>query len=113
GTVISPNGLTVTTLGQVDPQATLEALRSGSSSARMPEIVGSEFKEVKLRLADGKEGAARFVPKGAALGLAFMAPETSAENPANFPHVKLEEIASGAVLNDYFSVSRAAKIQQR
>src|SRR5688500_15806564 len=53
GTVISPSGLTVTTLGQVDPQATLEALRAGSSGGRMTEIVGSEFKEVKLRFADG------------------------------------------------------------
>src|SRR5687767_3341430 len=45
GTVISPGGLTVTTLGQVDPQATLEALRAGSSGGRM-EILGSDFKEV-------------------------------------------------------------------
>jgi S1-C subfamily serine protease len=113
GTVISPNGLTVTTLGQVDPQATLEALRAGSSGGRMPEIVGSEFKEVKLRLADGKEVPARFVLKDADLDLAFMAPETTAEGGQPFPYVKLEEVTEGTLLSDYFYVGRAAKIQQR
>jgi S1-C subfamily serine protease len=114
GTVISPNGLTVTTLGQVDPQATLEALRSGSSGGRMPEIVGSEFKEVKLRLADGKEVPARFVLKDADLDLAFMAPEAMAEaGGQTFPYVKLEEDIEGTLLSDYFYVGRAAKIQQR
>jgi S1-C subfamily serine protease len=116
GTVISPTGLTVTTLGSVDPQATLDMLRAGagSSGGRMPEIVGSEFKEVKLRLADGKEVPARFVLKDADLDLAFMAPESSAEYADRpFPHVKLEEFADGAVLGEYFSVGRAAKIQQR
>lgn len=114
GTVISPSGLTVTTLGQVDPQATLEALRAGSSGGRMTEIVGSEFKEVKLRLADGKEVPARFVLKDADLDLAFMAPESSADTAGReFPYVKLEEIAEGNLLGDYFYVGRAAKIQQR
>jgi len=35
GTVISPSGLTVTTLAAVDPQATLDALRSGSDPANV------------------------------------------------------------------------------
>jgi hypothetical protein len=114
GTVISPDGLTVTTLGQVDPQATLEALRAGSSGGRMPEIVGSEFKEVKLRLANGTEVPARFVLKDADLDLAFMAPEATPENPGHdFPYVKLDEVADGALLGNYFYVGRAAKVQQR
>lgn len=115
GTVISPSGLTVTTLAQVDPQATLEAMRAGiGGGGRMPEIVGSEFKEVKLRLADGKEVPARFVLKDADLDLAFMAPEATPENAdLKFPFVKLDETAEGAVLGDYFYVGRAAKIQQR
>jgi S1-C subfamily serine protease len=107
GTVISPSGLTVTTLGQVDPQATLEALRAGGGGGgRGVEIVGSEFKEVKLRLANGTEVPARFVLKDADLDLAFMAPEATPENAARkFP--------DGALLGDFFYVGRAAKIQQR
>jgi hypothetical protein len=115
GTVISASGLTVTTLAAVDPQATLDALRAGGAGGgRGPEIVGSEFKEVKLRLADGKEVPARFVLKDADLDLAFMAPEATPENAAReFPYVKLEERVEGAVLGNYFYVGRAAKIQQR
>jgi hypothetical protein len=113
GTVISANGLTVTSLAEVDPQATLEAMR-GSGGGRRQEIVGSEFKEVKLRLADGKEVPARFVMKDADLDLAFMAPEAGAENaPKEFPFVKLEEATEGQVLGTYFYVARAPKTLQR
>ena len=48
-----------------------------TATASIPEIVSSEFKEVKLRLANGKEVPARFVLKDADLDLAFMAPETN------------------------------------
>jgi S1-C subfamily serine protease len=115
GTVISPTGLTVTTLGQVDPQATLEALRAGSGGGnRGIEIVGSEFKEVKLRLANGTEVPARFVLKDADLDLAFMAPEVTPENASReFPYVKLDEFTGGALLDEFFYLGRAAKVQQR
>ncbi len=111
GTVISPDGLTVTTLAAVDPQATMEAM-GGSSDGRGPQIVGSEFKEVKLRLADGKEVPARFVLKDADLDLAFMAPETS-EAGKTYPNVRLEDAVEGAILNTYFYVARAPKTLQR
>lgn len=110
GTVISPSGLTVTSLYYVDPQSQMEASRG--QGGRGPELVGTEFKEVKLRFADGKEVPARFVLKDADLDLAFMAPETD-EPGKVYPHVNLAEPASGTVLNDYFFVSRAQKAQQR
>ena len=115
GTVISPSGLTVTTLAAVDPQATLDAMRAGGGGGnRGPEITSSEFKEVKLRMADGKEVPARFVLKDADLDLAFMAPEATPENAGRqFPYVKLEESVQGELLGDYFYVGRAPKIQQR
>lgn len=112
GTVISESGLTVTTLAAVDPQATFEAMRSGGGGRRGFDIVGSEFKEVKLRLADGREVPARFVLKDADLDLAFMAPETN--DPAvKFPHVKLEDAIDGVVLGSFYSVARAPKTLQR
>src|SRR5687767_7450177 len=56
GTVISPSGLTVTTLAGVDPQVQFDAIRaSQQGGGRAPELVGADFKEVKLRLADGTE----------------------------------------------------------
>jgi S1-C subfamily serine protease len=111
GTVISPSGLTVTSLAVVDPQQAYEAMRAQNSRV---ELVGADFKEVKLRLADGTEIPARFVLKDADLDLAFMAPESAVESAQRqFEHVKLEEAAEGVVLGNYFSVSRAAKALQR
>lgn len=114
GTVISPTGLTVTTLAAVDPQATIEAMRGSGGGGRNVEIVSSEFKEVKLRLADGKEIPARFVLKDADLDLAFMAPEPGAEGAdREFPYLKLTESVDGQLLGNYFFLDRAPKALQR
>jgi hypothetical protein len=113
GTVISPGGLTVTSLAAVDPQTSLEAMRSGPPGFRT-ELVGADFKEVKLRLADGQEIPARFVLKDADLDLAFMAPTPDAPGAQRpFPHVDLAKEVEGAVLGRYFFVGRAAKTLQR
>ena len=112
GTVISADGLTVTTLAGVDPQVQFDAIRSSSQGGRAPELVGVDFKEVKLRLADGKEVPARFVLKDADLDLAFMAPDVP--DPARqYAHVKLAEEAKGVLLGNYFYVARASKALQR
>ena len=114
GTVISAGGLTVTSLAQVDPQVQFDSIRSGQGGGRGPELVGTDFKEVKLRLADGSEVPAKFVLKDADLDLAFMAPDESAEGPKrSFPFVKLDEAVEGTVLGGYFYVARAPKILQR
>lgn len=112
GTVISPSGLTVTTLAGVDPQVQFDAMRAAQPGGRGMELVGAEFKEVKLRFADGKEVPARFVLKDVDLDLAFMAPET-AEPGREYAHVKLGDAVEGKVLNDYFFVARAPKALQR
>jgi hypothetical protein len=111
GTVISPSGLTVTSLAGVDPQVQFDAMRA-QQGGRAPELVGADFKEVKLRTADGREVPARFVLKDADLDLAFMAPETP-DAGREYPHVKLEEAAEGTLLSDYFFVARAPKTLQR
>ena len=113
GTVISPSGLTVTTLAGVDPQVSFDAARaSQGGGGQRVELVGAEFKEVKLRLADGKEVSARFVLKDADLDLAFMAPET-AEPGREYAHVNLADSADAALLDRLFFVSRAPKTLQR
>jgi S1-C subfamily serine protease len=114
GTVISPDGLTVASLAEVDPQTTFEAMRA-SGAARGAELLGAEFKEVKLRLANGKEVPARFVLKDADLDLAFMAPDVAAdEEKPTFPsYVKLDEATEGTVLDTFYYVGRAPKVLQR
>src|SRR5688572_19736160 len=87
-------------------------MRATQGGGRNLELVGAEFKEVKLRFADGREVPARFVLKDSDLDLAFMAPETT-ESGREYAHVKLEEAAVGAVLGTYYFVARAPKILQR
>ena len=114
GTIISAGGLTVTSLAQVDPQVQFDSIRAGQSGGRGPELVGTDFKEVKLRLADGSEVPAKFVLKDADLDLAFMMPDESVEGTKRtFPFVKLADATEGAVLGSYFYVARAPKILQR
>lgn len=114
GTVISPSGLTVTSLAEVDPQTAFDAMRARGGS-RGPELVGAEFKEVKLRLANGKELPARFVLKDADLDLAFMAPDVAGDGAKHefTSYVKLEESTEGTLLSTYYYVARAPKALQR
>lgn len=112
GTVISASGLTVTSLAAVDPQVSFDAARSAQQGGQRVELVGAEFKEVKLRLADGKEVPARFVLKDADLDLAFMAPETTEPGRA-YAHVNLSDGAAGALLDRFYFVARAPKTLQR
>jgi len=112
GTVISASGLTVTSLSQIDPRATIEAaLRARGQRAEIGDTV---YKEVKLRQADGTEVAARVVLKDPDLDLAFVAPTlegAAATKP--FAYVNLDDAAPAQVLADYFYVTRASKALQR
>ena len=115
GTVLDASGLTVTSLAAFDPRVQFEALRAsmGAAGARL-EISETDYKEVKLRLANNAEVPARVVLKDGDLDLAFIAPDP--ESPAAkqaFNALKLEDAAQGAVLNSYFVVSRAPKSLQR
>jgi S1-C subfamily serine protease len=89
-----------------------EALRASNPALSRLELLGADFKEVKLRLADGTELPAKFVLKDADLDLAFMAPDEAAAKRA-FAHVDLAQAASGGPLDEFFLVSRAPKALQR
>ncbi len=114
GTVISPTGLTVTALSQIDPRSNLESMIRTRAPGQHVEIGDTEYKEVKLRRADGTEVPARVVLKDVDLDLAFIAPT---EDPAGgrkpFAYVDLDQTATATVLGDYFVVTRAPKALQR
>ncbi|HWA09822.1 MAG TPA: trypsin-like peptidase domain-containing protein [Opitutaceae bacterium] len=109
GTMISPTGLTVTSLALIDPRAGGNTGGRGGGDA--PE---TEFKEVKLRLADNSEIPARVVLKDADLDLAFIAPESEAAAAGHtFSCVKLDDPAEAKVLGTYFEITRLPKTMQR
>lgn len=107
GTVIAPSGLTVVSLGSIDPRAGINM-----PNARIEE---PEFKEVRLRLADGKEFPARVVLKDEDLDLAFVAPEPPDDGVARpeFAHVRLDDPARAEILGNYYDIARGSKRVQR
>lgn len=115
GTVISPTGLTVTALSAIDPRSQFEAMRAVQErSGQKMELGETEYKEVKLRLANGTEVPAVVVLKDADLDLAFIAPVVDAAVPATvFPYVKLEDAVSSELLGSFYSIARASKNLQR
>ena len=115
GTVISPTGLTVTVLSLVDPRGMMEAMRAaqGMGGQRI-EVGETEFKDVKLRLANNTEVPSVIVLKDPDLNLIFIAPLVDATaKPRTFSCVALDKSAAAEVLGNYFFVTRAHKSLQR
>jgi hypothetical protein len=115
GTVLTSSGLTVSVLSAIDPHDAMEAMiNSRGAGGQKIEIGETEFKDVKLRLANNTEVPAVIVLKDPDLNLIFIAPLSDAANPPRkFSNVSLEKSTTGEVLGDYFVVSRAAKSLQR
>lgn len=106
GTFVNAAGLTVLSLASIDPRIGLPA--NLQNQVRFDE---PEFKEVKLRLADGTEMPARVVLKDADLDLAFIAPETAPAEPV--PFVDLAVPAEPEILGTYYDIARGSKLAQR
>lgn len=106
GTFVNAAGLTVLSLGSIDPRGGLPAMLQAQIRYDEP-----EFKEVKLRLADGTEMPARVVLKDADLDLAFIAPEAAPATPT--PCVDLAAPAEPLILGTYYDISRGSKLAQR
>jgi hypothetical protein len=110
-TMISSHGLTVTSLSQIDPQATFEALRGPMAmQGTAVDLDQGEIKDVKLRLPDGTEIPARVLWKDGAHDLALVVPSGADAGKREFAHVNLEEAPEAAsLLGAYFLVSRAGE----
>ena len=81
GTVIDPSGLTVLSLGALNPGAMMNKMIGGGGSGQERMEFGSEPSDVKLRLSDGKELPARIVLRDEDLDLAFLRPTTKPDKP--------------------------------
>jgi hypothetical protein len=112
-TVISSGGLTLTSLGQIDPR--LGGTGGGGRGGRGGGFGSgdTEFREVKLRFADNTEVAARVLLKDADLDLAFIAPEIGAADMREFTHVDPGQAADAAILGTYYDITRVTKLLQR
>jgi S1-C subfamily serine protease len=76
GTVIDPSGLTVMSLGSLNPAAMMNKLMGSASTGDQKIEITSEPSDVKIRLPDGRELPAKIVLRDEDLDLAFITPTT-------------------------------------
>jgi len=107
GTVIDPSGLTVLSLGALNPGAMMNKMMGGGSSQERMEF-GSEPSDVKLRLSDGKELPARIVLRDEDLDLAFLRPTTKPDKP--LVAINLADEGKPAILDPVVVLNRLGRV---
>ncbi len=116
GTVIAPIGLTVTSLGALDPKPIFESFRTRMSTQGMSlTLVGSELKDLRLVLGDGTEIPARIVGKDPDRDVALLVPTAKTANGGrSFTCVDLGTApVTAQILGVYFSLSRGVEDLKR
>ena len=107
GTVIDPSGLTVLSLGALNPGAMMNKMMGGGSGQERMEF-GSEPSDVKLRLPDGKELPARIVLRDEDLDLAFLRPLSKPDKP--LVAINLADEGKPSLLDPVVVLSRLGRV---
>lgn len=110
GTVIDPSGLTVLSLGALNPGALMSKIMGAGGGANgEPSVeITSEPTDVKIRLADGQEVPARIVLRDEDLDLAFLRPTRKLEKP--LVAIDLKDAASPALLDQVLVLTRLGRV---
>ena len=107
GTVIDPGGLTVVSLGSINPGGMMTKLLGSSSGPDGVEI-SSEPTDVKLRLSDGREIQAAIVLRDEDLNIAFLRPTTAPDKP--LVAIPLADGAQPAMLDEVIVFGRLGRV---
>jgi S1-C subfamily serine protease len=110
GTVIDPSGLTVLSLSALNPGAMMNKLMSSAGGGNGQDQLGitSEPTDVKIRLSDGREVAARIVLRDEDLDLAFLRPTVAPDKPLT--SVNLSDGGKPAMLDEVVVLSRLGRV---
>lgn len=108
GTVITPDGLTVLSLGSLNPGSMLNRLMGSAGAGQERMEFGSEPTDVKLRLADGRELGARIVLRDEDLDLAFLRPTVKPAAP--LVAISLADEARPSLLDPVILLSRLGRV---
>jgi S1-C subfamily serine protease len=109
GTVIDPGGLTVMSLGSLNPAAMMGKIVSASSGDSETRIdISSEPTELKMRLPDGRELPAKIVLRDEDLDLAFIRPTVPVES--KLVAVNLADSARPLLLDQVLVLSRLGRV---
>ena len=108
GTVIDPSGLTVLSLGALNPGSMMNRLMGSSGSAQERMEFGSEPTDVKIRLSSGRELASRIVLRDEDLDLAFLRPTIKPEAPLTA--INLADAGEPSLLDQVVILSRLGRV---
>jgi S1-C subfamily serine protease len=109
GTVIDPSGLTVLSLGALNPGATMnKIIGAAAQSGQDRPTLSSEPTDVKIRIADGRELPAKIVLRDEDLDLAFLMPTTKLEKP--LVAINLEDASRPSLLDEVVVLSRLGRV---
>jgi S1-C subfamily serine protease len=108
GTVIDSSGLTVLSLGALNPGAMMNRLMGSGGSSQERMEFGSEPTDVKLRLPDGKELPAKIVLRDEDLDLAFLRPTSKPDKP--LVAINLSDEGRPSILDPVVILSRLGRV---
>jgi len=109
GTVIDPSGLTVLSLGSLNPGAMMSKLMGQGTNNGEPSVeITSEPTDVKIRFSNGRELPAKIVLRDEDLDLAFLRPTTKPDKP--LVAVDLTDAAKPSLLDQVLVLSRLGRV---
>lgn len=108
GTVIDPSGLTVMSLGTLNPGGMMSKMMGSMAGGEQKMEITSEPADLKMRLADGRELPAKIVLRDEDLDLAFIRPTAKLEKP--LVAVNLSDAAKPALLDQVVVLSRLGRV---
>jgi hypothetical protein len=108
GTVIDPSGLTVLSLGALNPGSMMNRLMGSAGNGQDRMEFGSEPSDVKLRLPDGRELAAKIVLRDEDLDLAFLRPTVKPDKP--LVAINLADEGRPSLLDPVVILSRLGRV---
>ncbi len=114
GTMISPDGLTVSSYSMMDPMGKMPNYSFSSDGEETRVRASSVFSDVKFRLSDGTEVPARMILKDPDLDLAYLLPQPVEDEPLpEFRHLDLSHSPEAALGDQLIVLGRLGRSLNR
>jgi hypothetical protein len=108
GTVIDPSGLTVVSLGSINPGAMMTKLLGAGAGTGQGVEIASEPTDVKIRMSDGREVQATIALRDEDLNLAFVRPTAAPDKP--FVAINLVDAGQPGMLDEVVVLGRLGRV---